>query len=76
MKSELIVHAICKLPCALCDGGGIIRIAVTVEDWSKRSSMMWVSVRNTHKTSKYNKPIKGGHIRQRTYVQVATPASE
>ena len=47
-----------------------------VEDWSKLSNMMWVSVRNVHKSSKYNKPIKGGRAHQRTYAQVATPASE
>jgi hypothetical protein len=47
-----------------------------VEDRSKRSSMMWASVRNAHKRSKYDKPIKGGRARQRTYAQVATPASE
>ena len=40
-----------------------------VEDWSKRSSMMWASVRNAHKRSKYNKPIKGGCARQRIYAQ-------
>ena len=47
-----------------------------VEDRSKQSSMMWASFRNTHKRSKYNKPIKGGRARQRTYAQVATPASK
>ena len=31
-----------------------------VEDWSKRSNMMWVCVRNAHKRSPGNKPIKGG----------------
>ena len=46
-----------------------------VEGWSKQSSMMWASVRNAHKRSTYNRPIKGGCARQRTYVQVATPAS-
>jgi len=47
-----------------------------VEDRPNQSSMMWVSVRNVHKRSKYNKPIKGGRALQRIYVQVATPASE
>ena len=47
-----------------------------VEDWSKRFSMVWASVRNAHRRSKDNKPIKGGHAHQRTYAQVATPASE
>ena len=34
--------------------------ATNGEDRSERSIMMWVSVRNTHKRSKDNKPIKGG----------------
>ena len=32
----------------------------SVEDRSERSSMMWASVRNAHKRSTYNKPIKEG----------------
>ena len=47
-----------------------------VEDRSKQSSMLRASVRNAYKRSKYNKPIKGSRALQRTYAQVATPASE
>ena len=42
-----------------------------VEDQSKQPSMMWVSVRNAHNRSNYNKLVKGGHTRQRIYAQVA-----
>ena len=31
-----------------------------VEDQSKQSSMMWASVRNSHKRSTYNTPVEGG----------------
>ena len=65
----------CMLRCINCDKA-IRDEGVTVEDQSKQSSMMWVSVRNAHKRSTYNKPIKGGRALQRTYAQVATPASE
>ena len=47
-----------------------------VEDRHKRSSMMLANDRNAHKRSTYNKPIKGGCAYQRTYAQIATPASE
>ena len=47
-----------------------------VEDRSKTSSIMLASVRNTHKRSKDNKPIKGGRAHRRTYAQVATPGNE
>ena len=47
-----------------------------VEGQSKQSSMMWVSARNAHKRSRYNKTIKGDHTWQGVYVQVATLASE
>ena len=47
-----------------------------VEDWSKRSNMMWASVRNAHKRSNDNKPINRGRPHRHTYAEVATPASE
>ena len=47
-----------------------------VEYRSKRSNMMWVSVRNAHKRSTDNKPIKGARAHWYICAQVATPASE
>ena len=48
----------------------------TVKGRSKRSNIIWTSVRNSHKRSKDNEPMYRGRAQRYTYAQVATPANE
>ena len=58
------------------DTNYLVKQKLCVEDRSKIPNIMWVSVRNAHKRSKDNKPIKGRRAHRRTYAQVAAQVNE